>query len=90
MKRIWSGVLATAVAGTAYAQGPILQPKLAELQPAKFGVPLCPFSGRNLVQPECTCTSKEPPLTRGLFRLCPEFAVTYTLPGKTAPPAWPA
>lgn len=50
MKRIWSGVLATAVAGTAYAQGPILQPKLAELQPAKFGVPLCPLKADGKVQ----------------------------------------
>jgi len=43
MKHFWSGVLATAIAGTAHAQGPILQPKLAELQPEKFGVPLCPL-----------------------------------------------
>jgi tetratricopeptide (TPR) repeat protein len=40
---MWAGVLATAVAGSAYAQGPILQPKLAELQPPKFSVPLCPL-----------------------------------------------
>src|SRR5262245_57720755 len=43
MKPIWSGVLATAIAGTGYAQGPILQPKLAEIQPPKFSVPLCPL-----------------------------------------------
>jgi tetratricopeptide (TPR) repeat protein len=43
MKRIWSGVLATAIAGTSYAQGPILQPRLAEIQPNKFSVPLCPL-----------------------------------------------
>ena len=50
MKRIWSGVLATAVAGSAYAQGPILQPKLAELQPPKFSVPLCPLKTSGSVQ----------------------------------------
>jgi tetratricopeptide (TPR) repeat protein len=43
MKRMWAGVLAIAVAGRAYAQGPILQPKLAELQPPKYSVPLCPL-----------------------------------------------
>ncbi|MBM4188177.1 MAG: tetratricopeptide repeat protein [Gemmatimonadetes bacterium] len=43
MKPIWSGALACAVASTAFAQGPILQPKLAEVQPAKFSVPLCPL-----------------------------------------------
>ncbi|MGE0441891.1 MAG: tetratricopeptide repeat protein [Gemmatimonadales bacterium] len=42
MKSIWSGILATAAfAATAQAQSPIIQPKLAELQPAKFSVPLC-------------------------------------------------
>lgn len=50
MKRIWSGVLATAIAGTAYAQGPVLQPKLAELQPAKFSVPLCPLKAEGSVK----------------------------------------
>ena len=50
MKRIWSGVLATAIAGTGYAQGPVLQPKLAELQPAKFAVPLCPLKAQGSVQ----------------------------------------
>lgn len=50
MKRIWSGVLATAIAGTAYAQGPVLQPKLAELQAAKFSVPLCPLKAQGSVQ----------------------------------------
>ncbi len=50
MKRIWSGVLATAIAGTAYAQGPVLQPKLAELQPAKFSVPLCPLKATGMTQ----------------------------------------
>lgn len=50
MKRMWSGVLATAIAGTAYAQGPILQPKLAEVQPPKFGVPLCPLKPDGKVQ----------------------------------------
>ena len=50
MKRIWSGVLATAIAGTAYAQGPVMQPKLAELQPAKFSVPLCPLKAQGSVQ----------------------------------------
>jgi len=41
MKRIWLGILATAIAGTAYAQAPIINAKLAELQPDKFAVPLC-------------------------------------------------
>ncbi len=50
MKRIWSGVLATAIAGTVSAQGPVLQPKLAELQPAKFSVPLCPLKTQGSVQ----------------------------------------
>jgi tetratricopeptide (TPR) repeat protein len=50
MKRIWSGVLATALAGTAYAQSPILQPKLAEIQPAKFSVPLCPLKPEGKTQ----------------------------------------
>lgn len=50
MKRIWSGVLAAAIAGTAYAQEPVLQPKLAELQPAQFSVPLCPLKAQGSVQ----------------------------------------
>lgn len=50
MKRIWSGVLATAIAGTSYAQGPILLPRLAEIQPAKFSVPLCPLKPEGKVQ----------------------------------------
>ncbi len=50
MKRIWTGVLATAMAGTAYAQTPVLQPKLAEIQPAKFTVPLCPIKAQGGVQ----------------------------------------
>ncbi len=50
MKCIWSGVLATAIAGTGSAQGPVLQPKLAELQPAKFSVPLCPLKAQGSVQ----------------------------------------
>jgi hypothetical protein len=50
MKRIWSGVLAIAVTGTASAQGPIMSAKLAELQPAKFGVPLCPLKPEGKVQ----------------------------------------
>ena len=41
MKRIWLGILATAIAGTAHAQAPIISTKLAELQPDKFSVPLC-------------------------------------------------
>ncbi len=49
MKGIWSGLLATAVAGTAFAQSPILQPKLAELQPPKFNVPLCPMKAQGSV-----------------------------------------
>ncbi|MBL8986107.1 MAG: hypothetical protein JNJ80_07545, partial [Gemmatimonadetes bacterium] len=49
MKGIWSGLLATAVAGTAFAQSPILQPKLAELQPPKFNVPLCPLKAQGSV-----------------------------------------
>jgi tetratricopeptide (TPR) repeat protein len=49
MKPIWSGVLATAIAGTAYAQ-PVLQPRLAEIQPTKFAVPLCPLKPEGKVQ----------------------------------------
>lgn len=50
MKRIWTGFFATAMAGTAYAQAPVLQPKLAEIQPAKFTVPLCPLKAQGSVQ----------------------------------------
>ena len=50
MKRIWSGVFATAIAGTSYAQGPVLQPRLAEIQPAKFSVPLCPLKPEGKTQ----------------------------------------
>jgi tetratricopeptide (TPR) repeat protein len=50
MKRMWSGVLATAVAGSAYAQSPVIQPRLAEIQPAKFSVPLCPLKPEGKVQ----------------------------------------
>lgn len=50
MKRIWTGFLATAMAGTAYAQAPVLQPKLAEIQPPKFTVPLCPLKPQGSVQ----------------------------------------
>jgi tetratricopeptide (TPR) repeat protein len=48
MKLIWSGVLAALVASPAYAQ--ILDPKLAELQPAKWSFPLCPLkpAGKSL------------------------------------------
>ncbi len=50
MKGIWSGVLATSIATAGYAQGPILQPRLAEVQPAKFNVPLCPLKPEGKVQ----------------------------------------
>lgn len=50
MKRIWLGVAATALAGTGYAQGPIMQPKLAAIQPARFSVPLCPLKPEGKVQ----------------------------------------
>ncbi|MHB1328854.1 MAG: tetratricopeptide repeat protein [Gemmatimonadales bacterium] len=43
MKRIWTGIFATAFVSVASAQSPTLQPKLAELQPEKFAVPLCPL-----------------------------------------------
>ncbi len=43
MKRIWTGIFATVLASTASAQSPTLQPKLAEFQPEKFAVPLCPL-----------------------------------------------
>lgn len=48
MKRIWTGIVATLVAGTAAAQAPVLQPKLAEVQPAKFSIPLCPLKPQGL------------------------------------------
>ena len=50
MKRIWTGVLATAMAGTVSAQAPVIQPKLAELQPNKFAFPLCPLKPQGSVQ----------------------------------------
>jgi len=43
MKRIWTGIFATVLVSTASAQSPTLQPKLAEFQPDKFAVPLCPL-----------------------------------------------
>ncbi len=43
MKRIWTGIFATAFVSVASAQSPTLQPKLAEFQPEKFSVPLCPL-----------------------------------------------
>lgn len=50
MKHIWSGILATSLlAGVASAQGPIIQPKLAELQPEKFNVPLCSLKAQGSV-----------------------------------------
>jgi len=41
MKRLWIGVLALAAAGTARAQEPIINAKLAESQPEKFQVAFC-------------------------------------------------
>ncbi|MEO8449300.1 MAG: hypothetical protein ABI647_05885 [Gemmatimonadota bacterium] len=41
--RVWTGLLATMVAGTASAQQPVINVKLAEAQPAKYTPPLCPL-----------------------------------------------
>jgi tetratricopeptide (TPR) repeat protein len=49
MNRIWSGILASAFAMPALAQDPILQPKLAEIQPPKYAVPLCPLKAQGSV-----------------------------------------
>lgn len=50
MKHLWTGILAAGLmAGAANAQAPILQPKLAELQPEKFGVPLCSLKAQGNV-----------------------------------------
>jgi len=50
MKRIWSGIVATAAfAASAHAQSPMIQPKLAELQPAKYSVPLCSLKAQGAV-----------------------------------------
>jgi tetratricopeptide (TPR) repeat protein len=50
MKGLWSGALATAVAATAYAQAPVINAKLAELQPDKLGTPLCSLKPQGPVQ----------------------------------------
>ena len=47
MRRILAGLLATAAAGTAWAQQPVLEPKLAEVQPAKYTPALCPIKAGN-------------------------------------------
>lgn len=41
MKGVRLGLLALAVAGAAQAQAPVINPKLADLQPDKFQVPFC-------------------------------------------------